>query len=278
MKKICLIVFSILISCSASAQWWNVEQSNTTTTTTLIKGFDELNKGDDYFEKGDYSNAMYYWELAAEQNNFEALYKVTLYYWGGELGFTDYNKAFKYAKAGIEEGDRWAGLAGSTMTDTDKLKQAQLMCVLGCMYYYGDGTEKDIDRGGQLLEKSFNRGYEEARLNLGLYYIRIEDARAYQILKPEAEEGDKYAMRGLGSCYQLGLGVEKNYEMAAEWYKKAALKGESWAMYTLGMFYKFGGGVEKSEKKSEMAMEAHKLAEDGKENEAIEIIKQIIEN
>ena len=51
-------------------------------------------------------------------------------------------------------------------------------------------------------------------------------------------------MRKLGWCYENG--VEKNYEEAVKWYKKAAEKGDDWAMRKLGWCYENGEGVEKN--------------------------------
>ena len=44
--------------------------------------------------------------------------------------------------------------------------------------------------------------------------------------------------------YALGLGVERNYAKAREWYEKAAANGEAKAQYSLGYMYEYGLGVE----------------------------------
>jgi TPR repeat protein len=46
--------------------------------------------------------------------------------------------------------------------------------------------------------------------------------------------------------YQSGYGVEKNYDEALNWYRKAAKKGNATAEWKLGFMYENGlGGIEK---------------------------------
>ena len=44
-----------------------------------------------------------------------------------------------------------------------------------------------------------------------------------------AELGNVDAMGYLGYCYEYGMGVTQNYDMALEWYKKAAELGNTGA-------------------------------------------------
>jgi TPR repeat protein len=45
----------------------------------------------------------------------------------------------------------------------------------------------------------------------------------------------------------VGLGVEKNYYEAANWYRKAAEQGDAFGQSNLGVMYQNGYGVEKDE-------------------------------
>ena len=47
----------------------------------------------------------------------------------------------------------------------------------------------------------------------------------------------------LGSCYNEGKGVEKDYTEAVRWFRKAAEKGNDLAQCQLGIRYYDGGGV-----------------------------------
>jgi TPR repeat protein len=52
-------------------------------------------------------------------------------------------------------------------------------------------------------------------------------------------------MNRLGVLYQEGHGVPKNYELALQWYRKAADAGNATAIYNLGLMYELGQGVRK---------------------------------
>ncbi|MBR6902145.1 MAG: sel1 repeat family protein, partial [Synergistaceae bacterium] len=43
--------------------------------------------------------------------------------------------------------------------------------------------------------------------------------------KKAADNGDAIAQYNIGSLYENGLGVKKNYKKAIEWYEKAAAQG-----------------------------------------------------
>ncbi|MHA4810017.1 tetratricopeptide repeat protein [Flavitalea flava] len=59
-------------------------------------------------------------------------------------------------------------------------------------------------------------------------------------------KGDTEAQRDLGvSCF-YGQGVQKDYQQAVAWYRKAARKNDPKALYNLGLCYKHGDGVEQS--------------------------------
>src|SRR5262249_22468246 len=58
-----------------------------------------------------------------------------------------------------------------------------------------------------------------------------------------AEGGDPEAQTNVGEIYERGMGVEPNYEAAAQWYQKAADKGYSRAIFNLGTLYEQGRGV-----------------------------------
>lgn len=69
--------------------------------------------------------------------------------------------------------------------------------------------------------------------------------QAFKMLADLAEKGNADAMNGLGSFYYRGLGVEKDYALAARWFAKAAEKGQVQAMYSPGCCSYQGHGVPK---------------------------------
>lgn len=65
-------------------------------------------------------------------------------------------------------------------------------------------------------------------------------------LRPLAEDGNAEAQNALGVLYEAGLGVERNRQKAAVWYKKAATQGDVHAQYNLGRLYQTGTGVKQN--------------------------------
>ena len=59
----------------------------------------------------------------------------------------------------------------------------------------------------------------------------------------EAKKGDARAQNSLGSIYERGRGVAKDYAEAVKWYRKAAEKDHAIAQHNLGIMYANGRGV-----------------------------------
>ncbi|HET7315372.1 SH3 domain-containing protein [Salinisphaera sp.] len=70
--------------------------------------------------------------------------------------------------------------------------------------------------------------------------------RAQQILEQNralAKSGDAAAQYNMGVLYDRGYGVERDYDKARQWYKKAAAQHYPRAEHNLGIMYKAGKGV-----------------------------------
>ncbi len=65
-----------------------------------------------------------------------------------------------------------------------------------------------------------------------------------------AEDGNADAQVELGTKYYKGLGVEKNYNLAFDWCRRAAEQEHLRALNALGVMYKNGFGVDKNEKEA----------------------------
>ena len=72
----------------------------------------------------------------------------------------------------------------------------------------------------------------------------------FKSLKALAEKGNPDGQTGLGTMYRMGLGVEKDYAKAIEWYRKSAEQGDAFAQGNLGVMYRDGLGVEKDSAKA----------------------------
>lgn len=63
--------------------------------------------------------------------------------------------------------------------------------------------------------------------------LRGDYAQALKEWKPLAEQGLPAAQYNLGRMYDYGYGVDQNYELAVEWYRKAAYQGYTYAQLNL---------------------------------------------
>ncbi len=85
----------------------------------------------------------------------------------------------------------------------------------------------------------------ECQIRGGEYvaFDRANFATALAIWMPMAERGDAAAQTYVGEIYQKGLGVDPRYDLAAQWYQKAAHSGYRRAQINLGFLYEKGLGV-----------------------------------
>ena len=58
--------------------------------------------------------------------------------------------------------------------------------------------------------------------------------------------GDDVAQYNLARYYYYGIGVERDYGLAVEWFTRSAKQGNSDAQYRLGSCYYYGIGVEQN--------------------------------
>jgi TPR repeat protein len=94
----------------------------------------------------------------------------------------------------------------------------------------GEEANELLSRGTHIITRSFRQMDVETK------------QEALALLQAGASYGNAYAMNDLGFFYANGIGVEKNYAKAREWYEKAAAKGETAAMSNLGNLYAHGLG------------------------------------
>lgn len=73
---------------------------------------------------------------------------------------------------------------------------------------------------------------------------RQDYATAFRLLQPLAEQGDDFAQYNVGYMFAHGLGVARNDEKAAYWYRKAAEQGDPDAQVNYGRALEAGIGVE----------------------------------
>lgn len=82
-------------------------------------------------------------------------------------------------------------------------------------------------------------------------YVAHDDCKnAFKSIEEMAEQGDRIAQYLLGGMYEIGEGVEKDYQKAKEWYEAAAVQGDSKAQCSLGYMYGKRVDIQKDFKKA----------------------------
>jgi len=76
-------------------------------------------------------------------------------------------------------------------------------------------------------------------------YTKSNYAKALELLRPIAEEGNAVAQSLLGRMYFRGEGIAQDYQEAAKWHHLAAEQGDKYSQHTLGSSYFYGVGVTK---------------------------------
>ncbi len=127
-----------------------------------------------------------------------------------------------------------------------------LLCVFSCLFATPPfGSAQSITE----LKSKAEDGDVQAQLALAKAYdlgegVPKDKEKAAQWLEKAAEHGNVFAQVSLGGIYSLGAGVPKNYAAAVRWWKKAADQGDITAEGNLGTAYGLGMGVPKDEVES----------------------------
>lgn len=90
-------------------------------------------------------------------------------------------------------------------------------------------------------KKNFQEGYELAFVTKKK--IKPWD-KIFDLCNIASKAENLRAQFYLGTCYDLGRGVDKNMSKAFNWYMKAAKSGMMEAQYNIGFFYTEGEIVE----------------------------------
>jgi|688.fasta_scaffold131807_2 TPR repeat protein len=95
--------------------------------------------------------------------------------------------------------------------------------------------------------------------SLGLMFSYLPPANAgmtpaevkrFEESMAKANKGEATAQTGVAICYSIGMGVDKDDELAVFWWRKAAEQGEATAQSLLGLKYQEGRGVARDYEKA----------------------------
>ncbi len=94
---------------------------------------------------------------------------------------------------------------------------------------YNDKAYRDIIRYAPYLLMSAEKGDKESQFRIGLllmdYPINGCKANSFIWFSRAANQGNAYAMEKLATCYENGIGIEKDLAEAKKWFERALNKG-----------------------------------------------------
>lgn len=100
---------------------------------------------------------------------------------------------------------------------------------LAICYDRGRGIKSDKAKAVAWYKRAADAGHVNALVMLGAHYLsgdNKDEEQAIECFTSAEEQGNPRAKYYLGYCYEKGLGVEEDPELASEWYRKAAEAGD----------------------------------------------------
>lgn len=130
--------------------------------------------------------------------------------------------------------------------------------LLGNMYYYGYGTEKNYSIAMRMYQRGLEFGYNYGNAELGRMYENGEGCtqdleKAFSFYSKSKSVGDKLGMYLLALCYVDGTGTDRDFEQAyalfSSLYKDSYFKSEykwayQWTCSYLGQLHEIGLGTD----------------------------------
>lgn len=199
-------------------------------------------------QEGNTNEALAYFKKAAEGGNDGAMLALS--------------KAYQWQK-NRREREKWLDAAITA-------GNAEAMYIKGVEYNAGNERKRDTVKGNQLILAAAERGHMPAIDVVGLMpqffgasakplLERWKKAEAIQDVDYSADynpklsglaasafDGDASGQYLLGLKYLNGIGVEKNYKLAVQWFQQSAAQGFAESYYELGKMYYNGTGFQQS--------------------------------
>ena len=223
-------------------------------------GDENRSKGDVFYSKGDYDNALSIYKKDAKRGDSHALLGLCKMYGDGKGVKENDQLAFQYCMEAAKRGEvkaqkrlgvmyyKGAGVARNVKEARFWFNQAALsddpeaLYYLGIAYLKGIGGEKDLHQAHDLFEKAAREGHVNARWKLYEMFeeglgVRQNRQEAFKWLMKLAEDGEVRAQFLLGSSYLSGNGVNANPDEAVKWFERAAQEGSVPAQTSLVLYY-----------------------------------------
>ncbi len=118
-------------------------------------------------------------------------------------------------------------------------KDKQSAFLLGKMYMYGFGVEKNSQKGIDLITQAAKSGKEDAQMYLAKYYLSQKNNfnESLKWFKEAAKSGNVDAQMFCATAYLYGKGVKQNKETARKYVIDAAKNGNAVAQYELAKIF-----------------------------------------
>jgi TPR repeat protein len=188
-------------------------EEETPAKPTEDEGYDLNVKGIEFYNQGNYTEAVKYYHQAAEMGNLSAQNNLAYCYQNGQGVAKNIEEAIKWYREAAEQG----------------YDGAQLQ--VGYLY---ESVKQDFNEAAKWYKKSAEQGNATAQGNLGWCYengkgVAQNYTEAVKWYRKAAEQGDARGQNNVGRCYQNGYGVKQDYTEAIKWYRKAAEQGDEYA-------------------------------------------------
>lgn len=214
----------------------------------------------------DASQAIYWFEKAAAQEDQRAYYHLATLYWHDERVTSDYSKAREYFEKSAAAGDELAKddlghmLAAGQGGPKDLARAEALLSeraadddfrqyYLGKRFLYGEDFAVDYDKARHWLSQSVARGNDFAKIEFAHLLLKApQNESDYQQAKIDFEEfalkWNEDALLGLGKIYEQGLGVSRQPIKALMYYQLAAMSNRADHLKELARFSQQLGTLE----------------------------------
>ena len=105
----------------------------------------------------------------------------------------------------------------------------------------GKGNVLAMFEAGKILAKTDKESSDK-------YYKAALDG--FIFVEPSAKKMRPFVQYRIGKMYNYGIGTERNFEKAFEWFERSAYADNKYALYSLGDMYYYGKGVEQNIEKA----------------------------
>uniref|UniRef100_A0A914PJK8 Uncharacterized protein n=1 Tax=Panagrolaimus davidi TaxID=227884 RepID=A0A914PJK8_9BILA len=180
-----------------------------------------------------YIKAVEFFAKAANMGNAEAMFKSGKLHFIGGFGL----------KQDYEESVKWF-LKAATLDKSDDMNIFRAQYILGLLYTFGIGVNKDYRKAAKMYEKSVANGFTASANNLGSLYAQglgvvKSYMKSFYHFKMCAEDGHTGAMVNLAKAYFIAEGTElaeptqEFINEGKKWLQIAAAKGDKRAIEEL---------------------------------------------